>query len=1172
VNRTANLARILATVILLSLVFFSKANSGTLIAIILFEFGFSIIWFLLDELKPILLSRYFFAWYLLSTFDALTIALGIYLTGITSPLVTLYISTVIISSLQKSKVRGLYVFIISNLIYNALFTLVFFSTIPYVNLFASQSSPPSAIAWIVSSLFLLIASYSSNEVTYKYVKETQKSQKAELAEKNKSFLRIKELEKYNDAMGNLTRNSIVASGNLKEAIKDISEKCVEVLGVTRVSLWQFNHDKTSLVALNIFDKETHNHSSGLRFFEKDIPQYFDYIQKERILVVYDALIDPATKELAKNYLETYDIKSKMDLPIWIGNNLSAVLSIEQVGVKKFWSSEEESFAGSIAILITTAMEAEQKNRAQFLEKLSKLEIAAANQMTISLIESPSLDESLKLIFDYILKNFSVELLSLFFRSETSPLISVYKIRGLGVPEDKMQYSKAISFEMESESIYSKALNRKKYSYFPRINESRIDNEKERIFVKRMGIKSILFLPIWVGNTNLGMFVAYSFRDHVRLNKNEVKLFSNLSYQIAGAIQKGKMLKETEQARLEIEKQNVEIAELNKLVKSLNEVSDIHIIMQKVLYYVKQRFNLDFFTLYITSKEKGKQIYREGIFPNFLTEEDQIKIREYQIPIYEGAHAIPVLQKKPFYISNVKNPRNKKSMTDFEVFVMEKCNLSSIILIPLLLQNEIIGLLDLSSYERMKLNKTDITKLSILGEQLAGIINASNLYKEIDLEKKRVENQKSEIEKLNEFTKKINESSNLDSILREIFDFILISMNLHSSWLLLIDPRTNEMYTAHYLSREEVSNQQAEFLDQFRVPFDQGSGTIYRSTQRKKPFLFKIDPELVKKYGYPSKLDQEIIETLELNFVLHVPLYVRKEAIGLICFNNYPGQEILKEDLHRLTGLCNQVAGAINNNRLFRDLKDRTQELDKTLSRIRMDLLMAKKIQENSLPGNKSFLPSLKIVPYYNPMSVVGGDFYDISILNPSIQRIFLADATGHGIQGAMITMAIKGIYDNLKNFELPLGSLMEILNDEFVSRYYSLNTFFTAILLDIDVENKKIRYTSAGHPAGILIHKKNHELLDRTGKLIGIQKNHLYETIEFDYFDSSRLYLFTDGIFEEFNQEEQEFGETRVHKSFLDNRNLSLEDSLQSVITDLDLFLGSIEKEDDITVLGIDLI
>ncbi len=256
--------------------------------------------------------------------------------------------------------------------------------------------------------------------------------------------------------------------------------------------------------------------------------------------------------------------------------------------------------------------------------------------------------------------------------------------------------------------------------------------------------------------------------------------------------------------------------------------------------------------------------------------------------------------------------------------------------------------------------------------------------------------------------------------------------------------------------------------------------------------------------------------------------------------------------------------------LEQKVQERTSELNSTLKIIRQDLNIAKKIQENTLIISPSFQKELNIVHAYLPMTEVGGDFYDICRVNSSTYRIFQADATGHGVQAAMITMAIKGIYDNLKNFDMDPSQIMEIFNNEYIMKYESLNSLMTAFIADLDVKKGTLKYVSAGHPAALILKEKGDIFLNSTGKIIGILKNIQYHSNTVTFSGNDRLFIFTDGIFEEFNEKREMFGEERLYSVFSSCRLQSVEEILENLLNELRGFMNGAKLQDDITVLGIE--
>jgi serine phosphatase RsbU (regulator of sigma subunit) len=249
--------------------------------------------------------------------------------------------------------------------------------------------------------------------------------------------------------------------------------------------------------------------------------------------------------------------------------------------------------------------------------------------------------------------------------------------------------------------------------------------------------------------------------------------------------------------------------------------------------------------------------------------------------------------------------------------------------------------------------------------------------------------------------------------------------------------------------------------------------------------------------------------------------------------------------------------------------ERTLQLNNSLDLIRKDLSIAKKIQQNTLMIDFKMIEELEIIPFYLAMAEVGGDFYGINKLNNNKYRFFLADATGHGVQAALITMAIKGIYDRIKTEPLNVAELLEKFNKEFIQEYSGLNTYLTCLVADIDIASQVLEFASAGHPPCMLIQGKDYSLLSRTGRMIGLRKDSQYISRTFDFKKEDRVYFFTDGVFEEFNEAGEEFGEERLHSILLECREVSIEMSIQELKKQLYSFLGTYPMQDDFTILGI---
>jgi serine phosphatase RsbU (regulator of sigma subunit) len=259
-----------------------------------------------------------------------------------------------------------------------------------------------------------------------------------------------------------------------------------------------------------------------------------------------------------------------------------------------------------------------------------------------------------------------------------------------------------------------------------------------------------------------------------------------------------------------------------------------------------------------------------------------------------------------------------------------------------------------------------------------------------------------------------------------------------------------------------------------------------------------------------------------------------------------------------------------NAELEQKVKDRTIEVNKYLSSIEKDLKMARNIQMNILPKNVEKISNFKIATYYRPLDEVGGDFYDVYQMSDTKIRILIADATGHGIQAAMVTMTIKSEYDSLKVFLSDPGELIDELQRRFVEIYKNMKIYFSAFIADIDLETQELSYASAGHPNQYLIQEGKVIELIRSGHIIGMLGSKQCTTNRHKFNKGDKLFLFTDGLYEEFNSQNEQFGDEKLKKLIEDNNELDMNNLIEKILNELINHLSGKLKQDDITIITLE--
>jgi predicted ATPase/serine phosphatase RsbU (regulator of sigma subunit)/tRNA A-37 threonylcarbamoyl transferase component Bud32 len=272
-----------------------------------------------------------------------------------------------------------------------------------------------------------------------------------------------------------------------------------------------------------------------------------------------------------------------------------------------------------------------------------------------------------------------------------------------------------------------------------------------------------------------------------------------------------------------------------------------------------------------------------------------------------------------------------------------------------------------------------------------------------------------------------------------------------------------------------------------------------------------------------------VVNFHLKSILCAPIKLHDQIIGVCYLDNPLSSSVFsRDDIELIEVILNQAAIAIENANMYTLLESRvnqrTNELNLAYDIIKQDLRLAKRVQESLLPSETLNIPGIDYYIDYSPMSEVGGDIYDLYPMDDGVLRIFLADATGHGVQAALMTMLIRSEYEQLKSTVSDPAEILEIMNSEIYNTYRTLTVFFSGIICDIHINKKKIVYASAGHPDQFILSGKKLHYLKSTGKLCGSMADVRYSQAEVKFGKSDKLILFTDGLFEEFNAEGKELG------------------------------------------------
>jgi serine phosphatase RsbU (regulator of sigma subunit) len=200
----------------------------------------------------------------------------------------------------------------------------------------------------------------------------------------------------------------------------------------------------------------------------------------------------------------------------------------------------------------------------------------------------------------------------------------------------------------------------------------------------------------------------------------------------------------------------------------------------------------------------------------------------------------------------------------------------------------------------------------------------------------------------------------------------------------------------------------------------------------------------------------------------------------------------------------------------RQLSEQVIELEARSDVIRRDLQRAEIIQRALLPARAPDLDGFSLQAVYRPGLHVGGDLYDVVRIDERRFAFVVADATGHGVASAMLSVLFSRRVE-LSDERGPHSPrhVLEHVNDALIEDRIGPGLFVTAVCALLDTATRRLTLAAAGHPPAALHAAGATTWLPRTGPALGLVAHATYGEHSVTLGQRDRLLLFTDGLFDD---------------------------------------------------------
>ena len=264
-----------------------------------------------------------------------------------------------------------------------------------------------------------------------------------------------------------------------------------------------------------------------------------------------------------------------------------------------------------------------------------------------------------------------------------------------------------------------------------------------------------------------------------------------------------------------------------------------------------------------------------------------------------------------------------------------------------------------------------------------------------------------------------------------------------------------------------------------------------------------------------------------------------------------------------------------------------QQLAKAHAAIKGELQLAREVQQALIPDQLPPFPKheapgaprLTFAHRYLPGSGLAGDFFDILPVSDDAVAVFICDVMGHGVRSALVVSMLRGLMDKSREFEDDPGGFLASLNRGLAQLLSRIDTmiFATAFYGVMDLGAREFRYACAGHPAPLVrFHDRGVANLplpkEIRGPALGLRPDSSYGVATRSIDEIKSLLLYTDGLTEAENRQEEQFGPDRLAQAMRKaGENADAEQVIQQVMNDVQKFTDNENFDDDVCLIAVQI-
>lgn len=405
----------------------------------------------------------------------------------------------------------------------------------------------------------------------------------------------------------------------------------------------------------------------------------------------------------------------------------------------------------------------------------------------------------------------------------------------------------------------------------------------------------------------------------------------------------------------------------------------------------------------------------------------------------------------------------------------------------------------------------------------------------------------ELSVLNDIATAVSTTNDLNQVIELIVHECVNHLNVEQGAIMLLDP--------------------AETDDQFRTivcEIDTDTDIVpYHFGVQLSDWMIKNQiPLLINDFPNDNRFTNLSGEEFPINSILSVPLKTKGKLIGVLnVFNKISKDGFSPNDQRMLSIIATQSAQVVENARLYDE--------EQSLKKIEEELNFATDIQTNLLPKSNPQIDGFDIAGKSIPAKEVGGDYYDFISIDENKNAICLGDISGKGLPAAMLMANLQATLRGQAIFSSSSGECLTRAN-KLLYRSTDRQKFATLFYGILDSPKDIFHFSNAGHdPPFFIDSNKQVTRLTKGGTVLGFMEEYQFEEDSIKLNTGDTVIIYSDGITEALNEQDEEFGEERFLAIIKDSILLKAVNIIEAVFDAVKAFVQDVPQSDDITIVVI---